>query len=572
MRRYQGSPASSGIVYGPAWVYHPVKVGAVKIEHIKDPEAEWQRLNAASNLARNQLQALEERARVNIGEAEAAIFQAHQEFLDDVEVMGNIKAALFNQKLNAEAAVKMSFDEAAKALSELDDPYFKARAQDVKDVSDRLLRCLQGKGNEVAEALSQPSIIIADDLTPSDTVQFDKEKILGLCTAKGGPTSHTAILARSLGVPAIVSAAFDFNEVAKGILTILDGDDGLVTFGPTLNELNLAKAKRSALDSERQVLLSEKSLPATTTDGHRVEVVANIGGVQDAEKAIEMGAEGVGLFRTEFLYLDRAELLNLAEQITIYKGVMDVMDGRPLVIRTLDIGGDKSVPYLGLKEEANPFLGWRGIRMVRERPDILANQFEALLLAGVDADLRIMLPMVSGIGEVQRAREIYDEVHANLVAQGRTIAKKVQFGIMIEVPSAALLAGHLASIVDFFSIGTNDLTQYSMAVDRTNERVAVLASPYNPAVLKLIEMTIEAAHKQGKWVGLCGELGGDKMAVPLLLGMGLDEFSMAPTNVPGVKQAIRQWSLARSKEVAKKALSMESQVEVVNYLKGLDPS
>ncbi|NPV87746.1 MAG: phosphoenolpyruvate--protein phosphotransferase [Anaerolineae bacterium] len=572
MRRYQGIPASPGIGYGPAWIYHPVKAGAVSMERVNDPQAEWMRLNAAMNLARRQLLALEEKTLKDIGEAEAAIFQAHREFLDDVEMMNDIKNAILCRNLNAEAAVKTTFDEAAAAFAELDDPYFKARAQDIKDVADRLLRCLQGKEEGLTEALSQPSIIIADDLTPSDTVQFDKTKILGLCTAKGGPTSHTAILARSLGVPAVVSVAFDYNEIENDTLTILDGENGEVVFGPALDELETAKEKRRLWEAERQALLSAKNQPAATLDGHRVEVVANIGGIEDAEKAVEMGAEGVGLFRTEFLYLDRTELLNLDEQIFIYKKVMDILDGRPLVVRTLDIGGDKSVPYLGLKEEANPFLGWRGIRMIWERPDILANQFEALLLAGVNADLRIMLPMVSGVQEVKRAREIFDEVRSRLTAQGKAIASKVQFGIMIEVPSAALLTGHLAPIVDFFSIGTNDLTQYTLAVDRTNDRVAALASPYNPAVLKLIAITIEEAHKNGKWVGLCGELAGEKMAVPLLLGMGLDEFSMAAPNIPGVKQTIRQWSLARAKEVAQQALSMGSHIEVINYLKSLLPN
>jgi phosphoenolpyruvate-protein phosphotransferase len=285
-----------------------------------------------------------------------------------------------------------------------------------------------------------------------------------------------------------------------------------------------------------------------------------------------MGAEGVGLFRTEFLYLDRNELLDMNEQITAYRGVMQILGTRPIVVRTLDIGGDKSVPYLGLIQEQNPFLGWRGIRMVRERPDILANQFEALLLSTEQADLRIMLPMVSGIGEVQRAREIFDEVVDRLKRQGVAMPKLPQFGIMIEVPSAALLAEHLAPLVDFFSIGTNDLTQYSLAVDRTNERVALLASPYNPAVLKLIKMTIDAAHKFGKWVGLCGELGGDASAVPLLLGMGLDEFSMAPASIPVVKQTIREWSLPRCVEVATTVLGLSGSTEVINYLKEVKPS
>jgi phosphoenolpyruvate-protein phosphotransferase len=571
MRRFQGLPASAGIVIGQAWIYHTTNV-TVDLHKISDPEAEWRRLQAAINLARNQLEALEERARMSVGKEEAAIFTAHQEFLGDVDLMSNIHAAIYEQNLNAEAAVKTKFDEFSQALAGLDDPYLKARAQDLDDVSNRVLRCLQGQMDSSHALLHQPGIIVADDLTPSDTIQFDKDKILGICIAKGGPTSHTAILARSLGVPAIVSASFDVSEIENDLLTILDGSDGSVVFGPTLNELNLAKEKRTRWEKDRAVQLASSAQPAVTLDGHNVEVVANIGGVEDAKKAIEMGAEGVGLFRTEFLYLDRTELLDLKDQVAIYRGVMDVMGGRPLVVRTLDIGGDKNVSYLGLTQEANPFLGWRGIRMLRERPDILANQFQALLLAGVGADLRIMLPMVSGIGEVQRAREIFDEARTALQKEGKPMAEMVQFGIMVEVPSAAILADHLAQAVDFFSIGTNDLTQYTLAIDRTNERVAVLASPYNPAVLRLIAMTIEAAHRHGKWVGMCGELAGETMAVPLLLGLGLDEFSMAPSNIPPVKQAIRGWSIQRSQEVAQEALSLPGSSEVIKFLKELEPS
>jgi len=571
MRQIRGIPASPGIAIGQAWLYRPERV-TVEQQRVSDPEVEWLRLQAAVNVVRNRLQALYEKALASVGEEEAEIFLAHQEFLTDQELMRGIRETIFTQKLNAEYAVKAEFDTYAAALAELDDPYLRARAQDLEDVSMQVIRSLQGQESDGSGLLTRPSVIIAEDLTPSDTIQFDKDKILGICIAKGGPTSHTAILARSLGVPAVVSAGFDIEDIERGVLTVVDGDEGTMIMGPALAVLESARQKQAAWQKARSEQLTSAHQPAVTLDGHRVEVAANIGGVDDARKAIEMGAEGVGLFRTEFLYLDRTELLDIEEQVAIYQGVVKVMDGRPLVVRTLDIGGDKSVPYLGLAEEPNPFLGWRGIRMVRERPDILANQFEALLRAGVGGDIRIMLPMVSGPGEVKRAKEILDETVASLKAQGVSIPEKLQFGIMIEVPSAALLAHHLAPLVDFFSIGTNDLTQYTLAVDRTNERVTNLASPYNPAVLQLIARTIEAAHAHGKWVGMCGELAGDVLAVPMLLGMGLDEFSMAASSIPSVKEEIRRWSMARAKEVAQEVLGMAGSTEVLEYLKGLTPS
>ena len=571
MRQIRGIPASPGIAIGQAWLYRPERV-TVEQQRVSDPEVEWLRLQAAVNVVRNRLQALYEKALASVGEEEAEIFLAHQEFLTDQELMRGIRETIFTQKLNAEYAVKAEFDTYAAALAELDDPYLRARAQDLEDVSMQLIRSLQGQESDGSGLLTRPSVIIAEDLTPSDTIQFDKDKILGICIAKGGPTSHTAILARSLGVPAVVSAGFDIEDIERGVLTVVDGDEGTMIMGPALAVLESARQKQAAWQKARSEQLTSAHQPAVTLDGHRVEVAANIGGVDDARKAIEMGAEGVGLFRTEFLYLDRTELLDIEEQVAIYQGVVKVMDGRPLVVRTLDIGGDKSVPYLGLAEEPNPFLGWRGIRMVRERPDILANQFEALLRAGVGGDIRIMLPMVSGPGEVKRAKEILDETVASLKAQGVSMPEKLQFGIMIEVPSAALLAHHLAPLVDFFSIGTNDLTQYTLAVDRTNERVTNLASPYNPAVLQLIARTIEAAHAHGKWVGMCGELAGDVLAVPVLLGMGLDEFSMAASSIPSVKEEIRRWSMARAKEVAQEVLGMAGSTEVLEYLKGLTPS
>lgn len=572
MRRYQGLGASGGIAIGPAWIYHPLHI-TVDRHAAVDPNAEWARLQDALAMAHTQLQALEERARATVGAEEAAIFSAHQLFVQDEELVGMLRDMIEHRHMNAEAAAFDGFEHYAQTLASLEEEYFRARAQDVRDVRQRVLRCLQGKVISDGESLSKPAIVIADDLTPSDTIQFEKANLLGLCTVRGGPTSHTAILARGLGIPAVVSAPLALNQIENDTLLILDGGTGDVTIGPTLAELDRAKQRQANWLSTRASQLTAAMEPAITRDGHRVEVVANIGSVEDAKLALEQGAEGVGLFRTEFLFLDRETMPTEEEQAATYREAFRVLEKRPVVVRTLDIGGDKAVSYLGVATEPNPFLGWRGIRMVRERPDVLASQLRSLLIASAEtgADLRVMLPMVSGVSEIERAREILDGCIAKLEEEGRPTPKPIQFGIMVEVPSAAVLADTLALHVDFFSIGTNDLTQYTLAVDRTNERVAALASPYHPAVLRLIDSTIKAAHANGKWVGLCGELGGDVMAVPVLLGLGLDEFSMAASSIPAVKAAVRQWSLKDARDVATHVLGLPAATEVIKFLKTQTP-
>ena len=572
MRRYTGLAASAGIAIGPLWIYHPTEVKVGRL-FVTDAPAEWARLQTALSTARTQLRALEERALATVGPDEAAIFAAHQLFLEDAELLKGLSEMVEVQSLNAEAAVHDSFEHYAQALQSLEEEYFKARAQDVRDVAGRVLRCLQGWADNSAGQLTQPAVIFAEDLTPSDTIEFDRDNILGLCTVRGGPSSHTAILARALGVPAVVGAPIPLHDVQNETLVILDGASGEVTLGPTLAKLSVARQRQAEWQAQRADQLSLAAQPATTRDGHRVEVVANIGGADDARQALAQGAEGVGLFRTEFLYLDRDTLANEIEQTAAYREVFQMMGGRPMVVRTLDIGGDKAVSYLGITAEPNPFLGWRAIRMIRERPDVLRTQFQGLLVAAGEtgADLRVMLPMVSSLGEVDRARELFDEADAFLRAERRALPERVQFGIMVEVPSAALIAEHFAEKVEFFSIGTNDLTQYTLAVDRTNERVAALASPYHPAVLRLVAMTIQAAHAHGKWVGLCGELAGDVQAVPVLLGLGLDEFSMAPASIPAVKDAIRHWPLPECRNIAAHVLTLPTAIAVIDYLRSQQP-
>ncbi|MCS7249273.1 MAG: phosphoenolpyruvate--protein phosphotransferase, partial [Anaerolineales bacterium] len=413
MPRYQGLSASPGIAIGPVWVYRPQKVTFTE-ERVEDPLLEWQKLQQAIQKAHTQLVALEERARKMAGAAEAAIFEAHRLFLDDEELLAKLRKLVLEERLNAKAAVHHAFEQYAEALLSLEEEYFQARAQDLRDVAQRVMRCLDGE-EALLENTPEPIILAAEDLTPSDTIRFDREQILGIVTVRGGPTSHSAILARAMGVPAVVSTPFDLSDIRSGTLAILNGNTGLFNVGPTLHELEVARKEKEAWEAQRQAELSHARLPAITKDGSfRAEVVANIGNVEDAKLAVQFGAEGVGLFRTEFLYLNRTSMPSLAEQVRAYRQVLEIMGERPVVVRTLDIGGDKEVPYLGTEREPNPFLGWRAIRMIRERPDVLANQFTALLLAageviaqGLNCDLRIMLPMVSSVAEVERAQEIY---------------------------------------------------------------------------------------------------------------------------------------------------------------------
>jgi phosphoenolpyruvate-protein phosphotransferase len=562
----KGIGASSGIAIGSAWIYKPIEV-EVKREFNRDSAIELSRLTDAIAQAKSQLSTLYEKALKEIGADEAAIFDAHLLFLDDPEFIGTIQNKLQEDCINAEAAVEEEVERYAAEMLALQDEYFQARAQDIRDVGRRIIYCLSGVDTESISLPYEPVIITADDLTPSDTVQFDRGKILGFCIRKGGPTSHTAILARSLGVPAAVSVPFRFEEIENCRLLVLDGDSGELIINP--DEMQCVKAEEEIMRraSRWQIQLAEASRSATTKDGASFEVVANIGNISDAKQAVEYGAEGVGLLRTEFLYLDRHDMPTEEEQVDSYKEIFDVMEGRPVVVRTLDIGGDKAVNYLGLEEESNPFLGWRAIRMMSERPEVLSGQYRALLRAGVNTDLRIMIPLVSNIQEVIHARSLLEKAHLALSENNIPQAAMLQFGIMVEVPSAALLVEHIAEYVDFYSIGTNDLTQYTLAVDRTNERVANLASPFHPAVIQLIARTIDKAHEHGKWVGLCGEMAGDPLALPLLIGLGLDEFSMSPIRIPPAKEIIRKLDRRQCIEIANEVLQLSSTDAVVEFLK-----
>ena len=453
----------------------------------------------------------------------------------------------------------------------MEDEYFRARAADIRDVGRRVVCILLGIDEVDLSTLNIPSIIIARDLTPSDTVRLDKNLVLGFCTAEGGPTSHTAIIAKALDLPAVVGAGNDVLDIPSSSLLLLDGQQGEIVVDPT-KALQLEFTERKRNHEIRSSEELENALePAITLDGFEIEVVANAGNLQDAQMALERGAEGIGLLRTEFLYLDRATAPNEDEQLAAYDQILDVMGGRPVVVRTIDVGGDKELPYLDLGQEANPFLGWRAIRMCLDQPDFFKIQLRALLRSSPGHDLRIMFPMIATLEEVRRAKALLDESRDEVCAGGAAVAESIQIGIMVEIPSVAVLADQFAKEVDFFSIGTNDLTQYTMAAERTNEKVAHLGDACHPAVLRQIKRVLEAAHDQGIWVGLCGELAGDPDAVPVLLGLGLDEFSMAPASIPHAKTILRRWSKADAEKLAEEVLDFDSAEDVRERVRTTQP-
>ncbi|MCG3208511.1 MAG: Phosphoenolpyruvate-protein phosphotransferase [Anaerolineae bacterium] len=563
MKRLNGIAASQGIAIGPAFVYRPEPL-AFKEQIIQNPPAEINRLIQAVEAVQTMLIALEEYTQQAIGESEAKIFEVHRMFLADPAFADEIKAIIEQEKLNAEAAVDRVSTELMEQFSAIDDEYFRQRAVDIKDVAQRLIRQLLGLEETTLASLKFPSIIIANDLTPSDTASLNRDMALGLCTEIGSSTSHTAILARSLGTPAVVGIGK--LEISSGTTVIIDGQSGELIIDPdaeTLAEYQTRQQARQRIRS-REIALAQQ--PAITTDGHQVEVVANIGSVVEAEQALKMGAEGVGLLRTEFLFLQGDTLPSEEEQYRIYRAIADVFQQLPLIVRTLDVGGDKDIPSIDLAVEQNPMLGQRAIRLCLARPEIFQTQLRAILRAGHERNVKIMFPLIGSEEELHQALEQLELAKADLRARNLPHAEKPDVGIMIEVPSAAVLADVLAPQVDFFSIGTNDLAQYTLAVDRTNETVAHLADPLHPAVIRLIHLVIQAAHRHNKWVGLCGEMAGSPQAVPLLLGLGLDEFSMAAASVPSVKALLRTLSKMQAQEIAQRCLELPSLQRVRDFL------
>ena len=552
----QGTAASPGIVVGEVFQFRKPEFVVEEKSSLR-VEEEKTRLQDAIVTAKSQLRHLHEQMLSSGATQEAAIFDVHEELLTDQEIIESVTARI-DAGNSAAKSVQQVVDEKAKTLAALSDPLLSGRAADLYDIGYRLLRIMLGEEAAPQEFPDHAVIVVARDLTPSDTVSFDKDKVLGFCTSEGGPTSHTAIIARALGIPAVVGAGVRVLEIPSGAEIILDGKTGQITLEPQAADKERAQ-KTQDLEAARQAhMRSIAADPAVTQDGHRVEVVANIGGLADAQQAGEMGAEGVGLLRTEFLFLERATPPTVQEQQDVYAGILDAMQGLPVVVRTLDVGGDKPIPYIKTPAEENPFLGVRGIRLSLLNPALLQEQIEALLGAAAHGDLHIMFPMVSDLSELKKAIEVVN-VHKKKLG-----VDNVKLGIMIEVPSAALLADVLAPQVDFFSIGTNDLTQYTLATDRMHGVLSKNLDGLHPAVLRLIAHTVEGAHKHGKWVGVCGELGSDPCAVPILVGLGVDELSVSVPAIPEVKAVVRSLKMEDARQLAQDALLCETALQVRN--------
>ena len=564
MRQLQGITASTGIAIGPAYIYRPETL-TVERWKVDDPAAEWARFTQAVEQAKAEIGAIRSQAAAEVGKAEAKIFTAHQLFLEDPALLDRVRGQIEGEGSNAEAALAEAVAGYAELLRGMEGEVFRQRAADVEDVGRRVLRILLGVRETSLAELPKPVVVVAHDLTPSDTAQMDKERALGFCTAIGGTTSHTAILARSLGLPAVVGLGEGALNIPDRTPLIIDGGKGLVIVNPDESTLADYRARQEALLTQQLAAKRAAQRPAQTLDGQRVEVVANVGDVASARVALEHGAEGVGLLRTEFLYLDRATMPGEEEQYAAYRAIADLMGDRPLIVRTFDIGGDKQLPYLDISHELNPFLGWRAIRLSLDQVDLFRTQLRAILRAGHERNVKIMFPMIADVGEVRRAKDVLAGVRAELEAEGVPAASGVEVGIMVEIPAAALAADVLAEEVDFFSIGTNDLIQYTMACDRTNEKVAYLYQPLHPAILRLVKQVIEAAHAAGKWVGMCGEMAGQPEAIPILLGLGLDEFSMSAAAIPRAKALIAAITLDKAREVAAEALRMSTADQIRSY-------
>ncbi|ODQ00911.1 MULTISPECIES: phosphoenolpyruvate-protein phosphotransferase PtsI [Salinivibrio] len=562
-----GILASPGIAFGKALllqeedvVINKNKIAASQVDQ------EIQRVLDAREKSKTQLEAIKDKARETFGEEKEAIFEGHIMLLEDEELEEEIVSFIKSNLATADHAIYSVIEEQAVTLESLDDDYLKERAADIRDIGSRFVKNALGINMVSLSAINEQVILVANDLTPSETAQIDLNHVLGFITDIGGRTSHTSIMARSLELPAVVGTNDATAKIKNGDMLVLDAVNNKIVVNPSEDELAKFKAIRDQYQAEKAELAKLKDLPAITLDGHQVEVCGNVGTVKDCDGVNRNGGEGVGLYRTEFLFMDRDSLPTEEEQYQAYKAVAEAVDGHPVIIRTMDIGGDKDLPYMDLPDEMNPFLGWRAVRISLDRREILRDQLRAILRASAHGKVRVMFPMIISVEEIRELKTALETYKAELREEGLAFDESLEIGVMVETPAAAAIAHHLAKEVDFFSIGTNDLTQYTLAVDRGNELISHLYNPLSPAVLTVIKQVIDASHAEGKWTGMCGELAGDEKATLLLMGMGLDEFSMSAISIPRIKKIIRNANFADVKAMADTALNLPTAAEIEAYV------
>lgn len=563
--RIIGIAASSGVAIGKALLLVEPNLTVIK-KKISNTIDEIARFHLALTEAEHELKEIRNHAANDLGEKNAAIFDSHILVLNDPELLSSVESKIKAEEINAEAALQETADTLIEMFRQLDNEYMRERAADISDVTKRVIAKLLGVDIPNIAMIDEEVIIITKDLAPSETAQLNRKFAKGFTTDMGGRTSHSAIMARTLEIPAVVGTSKATSTIRNGDIVIVDGDNGEVLINPSKDVISFYEEKRSQLEEQKKKLALLKNEQTITLDGKQVEIAANIGTPRDVGSVIENGGEGVGLYRTEFLYMERETLPTEEEQFQAYKQVLESMGNKPVVVRTLDIGGDKQLPYLNLPDEMNPFLGYRALRICLTEKELFRTQIRALLRASSFGNLKIMFPMVATLEEFREAKHLLLEEKTSILEQGFVVSDNIEIGIMVEIPSTAVLADQFAQEVDFFSIGTNDLIQYTMAADRMNERVSYLYQPYNPAILRLVKMVIDAAHAQGKWVGMCGEMAGDAIAIPLLIGLGLDEFSMSVPSMLKARSQINQLKQSEMKKLVERALNMQSSEQVRKYV------
>ncbi|MCT4618450.1 MAG: phosphoenolpyruvate--protein phosphotransferase [Marinisporobacter sp.] len=562
---FKGIGASPGIAIGKILLKKESKIEIVK-KHIEDSIKEIHGLHYARVKSKDEILKLYEHTLETIGEKEAQIFEAHSMIVEDMEIFNQIESKIKDEKINAEWALKEITDQFIAIFDDMDDEYMKERASDIKDVTARITRNLLEIQEIDLSNLKEPVIIVAEDLTPSDTASMDKKNVLGFVTAIGGKTAHSAIMARSLEIPAVVGAGDILSKVNNNDYMVFDGDEGIIYLNPTQDIIDRYVGKLEEHKNFKYALQKLIGKETITVDGKKLELAANIGTVDDLDGVLRNDAQGIGLFRTEFLYMDRTSLPSEEEQFEVYKKVAQTMKGKPVVIRTLDIGGDKDLTYMDLPKEMNPFLGYRAIRLCLDQLDVFKTQLRALLRASSYGNIKIMFPMISCMEELREAKSVLGSVKSDLRNENIGFDENIEVGMMIEVPAAAIISDILAKEVDFFSIGTNDLIQYTTAVDRGNQKLSYLYNQFHPAVLRCIQLIIDNGHKEGIWVGMCGEVAGDPEMIPILAGMGLDEFSMSPISILKARYILKNIDTKKIRDLLDEMLSMPTAKEVQAYI------